>query len=297
MSQVCVKILSMKSHLLIILFLLFGITCFVIPNDAAMNDGSQGPEPLGWRSGEESIIQMKSEHLDIHFGVETTKVKVAFTFISHKKSGPALQKLGFPDASRSYQEGDVSGPIKNLITRVNGKEVKSELVEGHYHYKINEDGSEEYEKVEEGADESERHAWYVIDVEFPVGEEVIVEREYSCPSGGSTNWDSFFIYETRTGGAWKGKIEKLTADVTFDKTVRPDLVMLEPEEGWEWSDDKSKVSLTWGPFEPRTEENRQWISITTLNIPLLEQIHEDAPDLVPTVEGYVENWKKNVLNN
>lgn len=287
----------MKPTWILFPFALLFFSLPVFSNDAAMNDGAGGPEPLGWRSGEESIIQMKSEHLDIHFGVKETKVKVAFTFLSHKESGPARQKLGFPNASRSYQEGDISGPIENLVTRVNGKVAESELVEGFYRYTVNDDGSEEYKKVEEGADESERYAWYVIDLEFPVGKEVIVEREYSCPSGGSTNWDSFFIYETRTGGAWKGKIEKLTADVTFDKSVRNDLILLEPRDGWTWSTDRSKVSLTWDAFEPRTEEDRQWISVTTLNIPLLHEIHRDAPDLVPSVGDYIENWKKTVMNN
>ena len=266
-------------------------------NDAAMNDGSNGPEPLGWRSGQESIIQMKSEHLDIHFGVETTKVKVAFNFVSHKKSGPAKQKLGFPNASRSYQEGDISGPIENLITRVNGKEVKSELVEGYYRYTVNEDGSEEYTRIEDSAEESDKYAWYVIEVEFPPGEEVVVEREYTCPSGGSTNWDAFFIYETRTGGAWKGKIEKLTAEVTFDESVRTDLILLEPKDGWTWAEDRSQASLHWDAFEPRDEQDRQWISITTLDIPLIEKIHKEAPDLISNVDDYIASWKERVLEH
>jgi hypothetical protein len=279
-----------------IVFAVFA-TASATANDAAMNDGSEGPEPIGWRSGVESIVQMKSEHLSIHFGVERTSVVAKFTFLSHKTSGPARQKLGFPDASRSELDGDIIGPIENLVTRVNGKVVDSELVEGWFQEIVKPDGSIFYEKKPKPADPysaglTRKHAWHVIEVEFPVGEEVVVEREYDCPTGGDTSMNAFFIYETRTGGAWKGEIEKLTAEVTFEGDIRSDLIGLSPKKGWTWSDNRKKATLTWEHFEPRTEDDRTWFEISTLDLKRVEEIQREYPEDFPPVEEWIRNWKK-----
>ena len=282
-------------------FFLIAISCLALPffspaNDAAMNDGGEGPEPIGWRSGEESIIQMKAEHLDIRFGTEMTKVKARFTFMSHKANGPARQKLGFPDAARSDLDGDVIGPIENLITRVNGEVVESELVSGYYREIVKPDGSVFYEKRSDpedtgGAGWVRRHAWHVIEVEFPVGEEVVVERDYDCPPGIDTTMNAFFIYETRTGGAWKDEIEKLTAEVTFADDVDTEFVTLHPREGWHWSEDRSLATLTWENFEPRVEEDRTYFEITTLNIAKIREVSKEYPDF-PPLEEWIANWRQ-----
>lgn len=115
----------------------------VSANDTAINDGANGPEPLGLRSGEESIIQMKSEYLTVRFGIKQTSVVARFHFLSHKTTGPAKQKLGFPDASRSGVDNNVSGPISNLVTKVNGQVVPSEFVQGYYEEVRGADGSVE----------------------------------------------------------------------------------------------------------------------------------------------------------
>lgn len=281
-------------------FLFVYLTALVFPalaNDSALNDGAEGPEPIGWRPGVESIVQMKAEHLDIHFGTEMTHVTARFTFLSHKKSGPARQKLGFPIAARSETDGDISGPIENLVTRVNGKEVPSELVEGYFEAIVKPDGSIFYQKHEAPAPNPgdgliRKHAWYVIEVDFPVGKEVVVEREYDCPTGGDTSLNAFFIYETRTGGAWKGVIETLTAEVTFDDSVRTDLVAFHPRNGWNWSSDRSRATLTWENFEPRTEENRTYFEISTLDLKRVEEIHKENPDDFPGPEEWIKGWKE-----
>jgi hypothetical protein len=266
-------------------------------NDAAMNDGAEGPVPIGWRSGAESIIQMKSEHLSIHFGVEQTKVLAQFTFLSHKKGGSAVQKLGFPNASRSEMDGDISGPIGNLITRVNGETVAAELVEGYYKEILKPDGSIFYEKTskpkgEVFSDSIRRHAWYVVEVEFPEGEEVVVEREYDCPTGGDTSMNAFFIYETRTGSAWRGNIEKMTAEVTFHEDVHKEYVSFHPINGWSWSKDKTKATLIWENFEPRTNDDRHYFEISVLNLEQIKRVVRENPDDFPSVDEWVAGWKK-----
>lgn len=268
-----------------LLFLLVIAPLASLSNDAAMNDGSAGPEPIGWRSGVESIVQMKSEHLDIRFGTESTHVRAVFTFLSHKTGGAAVQKLGFPDASRSELDGDIIGPIENLVTRVNGKKVESELVEGYYRQIVKPDGSVFYEKKEapdpDGDGLTRKYAWHVVTVKFPVGEEVVVEREYDCPTGLDTSMNCFFIYETRTGGAWRDEIEQLTAEVTFDETVRTDLVEFDPVSGWNWSEDRKKATLVWKNFEPRTQDDRTFFMISTLDLKRIEQFSREYPDDSP----------------
>ncbi len=265
-------------------------------NDAAMNDGSTGPEPVGWRSGKESIIQMKSEHIQIDFGLNSSKVHAAFTFVSHKKSGPAVQKLGFPDYSRSEMDGDIVGPVRKLITKVNGKIVPSKLEEGYFYVVEKEDGSFHYDKREKPKPGDEggarRFAWHVIQVSFPPGEEVIVERIYENDNGGNTSFESFFVYETRTGGAWHGKIEKLTAEVRIGDDVDLSLVQFTPKTGWKPSGDGKTHTLVWNNFEPRTDDNRTYFDVLTLDTRRFAQLNKDLPDEFPSKEKWIENWKK-----
>lgn len=253
--------------------------------------------PIGWRPGAESIIQMQSEHLDIYFGAEKTKVIARFTFLSHKKGGSAIQKLGFPNASRSELYGDISGPISNMVSRVNGKKVQAELVEGYYKEIIKPDGSIFREKVDKPKGENyhesiQKHAWYVIEVKFPEGEKVVIEREYECPSGGDTSMNSFFVYETRTGGAWRGESEKLTAEVTFNEDVHTEFVSFNPKDAWIWSEDKSKATLTWNNFEPRTDVDRRYFEISVLDIDQIKRIAKKNPTDFPSVEEWMAGWKQ-----
>jgi hypothetical protein len=285
------------------LFLLPILGCLIphaAANDTAINDGANGPEPLGWRSGEESIIQMKSEHLAIHFGIKQTSVIARFHFLSHKTTGPAKQKLGFPDASRSGIDNNVSGPIRNLVTKVNGRIVPTEFVQGYYEEVRGTDGSVEYQKRPDPtaavAEDSQlqRYAWHVIEVDFPVGEEVIVERSYDCPTGADSTNHALFIYETRTGGAWRGVIEKLTAEVSFEEDLRTDLVQLSPAHGWTWNEAKNLATLVWERFEPRTQEDRTYFQITTLDLQRIETMHREDPSNFVSPERAIQLWLNEV---
>lgn len=285
---------TMKTSLPAILTL---IPFIALANDAAMNDGAAGPEPIGWRSGEESIVQMKREALDIRFGTETTHVVAKFTFLSHKKGGPATQKLGFPDDSRSELDGDVIGPIENLVTRVDGEVVDSELVEGWYRQIVKPDGSVFYEQAAQPSTEDadplvRKYAWHVVEVVFPEGREVVVERTYDCPSGIDTSMNAFFHYETRTGGAWRGEIEELVAAVSFDDTVRTDLVSFDPRDGWSWDRDRTTATLVWKHFEPRTDEGRQYFSVNALDLGRLRELIETNEGDIPPLEAWIRGWKE-----
>ena len=274
--------------------LLFGSPA--LANDTAINDGASGPEPVGWRAGAESIIQMKNEHISVHFGQESSRVTAKFTFVSHKSSGPATQKLGFPDMSRSDTEGDVIGPIENLKTYVDGKLVESELVVGYFRETFRDDAAF-YERAEKPAEEDafgpvRRFAWHIIEATFPPGEEVVVERHYEAPTGKNTTFESLFVYETRTGGAWRGEIERLTADVTFEPGIDPGLVILQPRDGWVWDPDRTRATLTWTNFEPRTDRERQYFEVITPDVETITKLHKEHPEDFLPLDKWVENWKK-----
>ena len=194
---------------------LFFISSCALANDTAVVDGSDGPAPLGDRRGAESVIRMVREHLDITFGSKETRVRATFVFLNTKPDAPAHQTVGFPDRSTMIKagidEGDINGPIQNLVTLVDGRERKSCQLRG---WVIERDNLDEPAKAnDKGAAE---RIWHAIEVEFPVGKEVVIERRYEVANGSSVASDPevYFNYSTATGGVWKGTIGEMVADVT-----------------------------------------------------------------------------------
>jgi len=243
----------MKSRFLVLALM----AQMAVANDTAMHEGASGPEPVGWTSGRESIIQMKEEEITVKFSKGRSKVHVKFVFVSHKKGGDACQTLGFPDLSRAEHEGDLIGPLEKLVTKVNGKAVPSKLVEGYYAFE-EKNGIVTRKQVKKG--EGQKFAWHTISVVFPPGKEVVVERVYETPNGMTAGGPEFFTYETRTGGNWRGKIESLKASVEIDEGVDLKQITLQPKGEWVWKN-KQVAELRWKNFEPRTNEKRQWFSV------------------------------------
>ena len=112
---------------------LFLASC-AFANDTAIQDGGDGPAPLGGHAGTESVIRMVREHLAITFGTKKTTVHATFVFLNTKRDAAARQTVGFPDrtamAKLPDSESDLSGPIENLVTLVDGKEQKSRQLRG-----------------------------------------------------------------------------------------------------------------------------------------------------------------------
>jgi hypothetical protein len=251
-------------------------------NDTSLHDGRFGPEPLESATGKESPVRMVAEHLKVDFGYQYTSVHCAFTFRNTLDSGPVEQLVGFPDTGAAQEEvkrrdpahadtiGEM-GPtsrLRDLKTWVNGKRMKSEL---------------KYESVETGhgrrgdttvwfwgKDTKGVRAWHTLRVVFPVGQDVIVEREYRVENGASAAGAAFFEYTTATGGVWKGTIGRLQADVTLrdgvspgtliwpgakrhGETIPPEFCTSPARSEWQVVD-KTHLRLVWKDFEPRTEE-------------------------------------------
>ncbi|MEM7015124.1 MAG: hypothetical protein AAF585_27010, partial [Verrucomicrobiota bacterium] len=243
-------------------------------NDTAMHPGDSGPEPVGWFSGEESIVQMVKEHIEVKFGKKHADVVVKFTFRSHKKEGNAKQLLGFPDEFHTPgRDWDVSGPLKNMKTLVNGKKVKSKVQSGLLF--IDFDRGKRAVTLSKESENSEAGpaAWHVIEVDFPPGEDVTVERHYRANLGATAGGPNFFAYTTFTGGNWRGKIEKMTADIHLVDGLTADDVAIRgytdglgsPKLAGTTGDAKrltdKHLQIVWENFEPRDDPSKHGFSI------------------------------------
>jgi hypothetical protein len=262
----------MLIHTRLLLGILFGIAITPLAaNDASMNLGAHGPEPVGEFQGGESVVRMVSEKIEITFGKTETHVHCSFVFRSSKTGADAVQVLGFPDF---LTESD-TGTIHSMISRVDGKEVPSKKQRGWQDLGTS--------KCHLGSStEGAAADFYTITVTFPPDRDVIVEREYVATNGRSVMGDTFFSYTTRTGGAWKGSIEKAEFHVTLDGWKLDDLAFEDGEQKLdprmqrkygspnlsEWKvDAPNKLSLVWKNFEPAVHQTRQNIHLQTWCVP------------------------------
>lgn len=272
------------------------LVCFAVPllvrgDDSAMNDGAYGPEPRGATKGAESIIRMESERIQVQFGRKFSDVDARFVFRSGKPDAPARQLVGFPDIGASYAEagrrnpkGDaswyphdnVTGPLENLHTFVDGREVQSDL---QYSFVV----EDEAVGWKPGTpNDGTLMAWHTMWVSFPPDRDVVIERRYRVPNGDMVGGITTFEYLTVTGAAWRGTIGRMDVDVTlvgwtaddfawktggrrpqvFDtgpwcEPDKPDWTILSP----------THLQLTWLDFEPRTDKNRRAFRLVTLGDP------------------------------
>ena len=261
------------------LALLFIASC-AFANDTAVQDGRDGPAPLGDHRGTESVIRMVREHLGISFGSKKTKVHATFVFLNTKRDAPARQTVGFPDhtamAKLPDADGDLSGPIENLVTLVDGKEQTSRQLRAWVR---------ESNGIEERANPREKGAferiWHAIDVIFPVGKEVVIERLYQVPNGSSVASDPevTFHYSTATGGVWQGTIGEMIADVTLADGLTVDALLwngslgagMSPKREQWHVQSPTRMQLVWKDFEPGTEPNHRGFKIARPMKPTLDE--------------------------
>jgi hypothetical protein len=270
----------------------FAATLRLSANDTALNEGGYGPQPVGGLHGPESIVRMKSEELQISFGRKWTEVRAKFVFQNTKKNGPAVQIVGFPDlgaaqleARRRDPKGDkifaieqetpLSGVLHGMRTFVNGKEQKSTLRCGWV-----KEVDEIDAPVEKPDKDSGLMAWHALEVTFPPGQDVTVERHYRTETGQQVYGIHIFYYTTATGGVWQGTIGRLQADVTLKDGLKvSDLAwrggQLPRIQSYESSTvtkpnrkhwqilSPTQLRLVWEDFEPRTEKDRRGFEIVT----------------------------------
>lgn len=254
----------------IILFL-FWLPLLASANDSTVSASIDAPTAVGEFQGEESVIRMVSEKIDITFGKSESKVKCRFVFRSTKPDSPAVQLVGFPDLL-TEQPFDVSS-ITSMVTRVNGKEIPAKKEKGFWG-----NGRGTLGKVPEGTPGYTPAEFYVVEVSFPPDQDVIIERDYTVENGGSVMGDSTFAYATFTGAVWKDTIGRAEINVTLDGWTLDDLAFedgpqkIEPREQGVFSspnledwkvESPTKLSLVWENFEPAVHTTRRGIFLTT----------------------------------
>jgi hypothetical protein len=247
------------------------LTLPLAANDSGINAAADSPLPVGAFAGEESVIRMVSEKIDITFGRETSRVHCVFVFRNTRKSGDAKQTVGFPDFIDTG--GDV-GRIISMRSKVNGKEVEAEIKRGHFITTMDMPRAVlgETNDLRASAD------FHCIDVTFPADEDVVIEREYTVENGGSVMHDTRFSYTTLTGAIWQGTIGRAEFSVTLDGWTIDDLAFedgpqkIEPRRQAtfcsvnksEWKiESPTKMSLVWENFEPAVHLSRRGISLVT----------------------------------
>lgn len=258
-----------------VLFLL-NLSSSAFANDSALPPSILGPEPIGDFKGEESVIRMVSEKIDITFGKNQSKVHCRFVFRSTKPGQPAKQIVGFPDLIRTDDDGDVAS-IQSMTTKIDGKEVVAKKEEGWFRMTGgNPRGG--LGKSPEGEKAIRAAFYYTMEVTFPPDRDVIIERDYVTGNGGSVMGDITFDYTTLSGAIWQGAIGRAEFTLTLDGLTVDDLAFedgpqkLEPRSQMEFSspnksswkiESPTRLSMVWENFEPAVHQTRRGIFLTT----------------------------------
>lgn len=250
----------------------------VLANDTAINSGAHGPAPLGEFAGEESVIRMVSETIDIHFGREQSTVACRFTFRSTKTTGDARQTVGFPDVLTG-EDANV-GTIRSLETLIDGRKVEAKKQAGWFEtteYGIPHSGLGEL-RADAPPETIQRADFYTIDVAFPPGKDVVIERRYVADNGADVMGTKTLSYTTHTGAIWKDTIGRADFHVTLDGWTVDDLAFedgpqrVAPRQQSMWTSPNLKewtvvspteLKMTWENFEPAVHKTRRGIFLAT----------------------------------
>ncbi|HWB61178.1 MAG TPA: DUF4424 family protein [Chthoniobacteraceae bacterium] len=262
----------MKHGLAAALFIVFiNIT---LADDAALNQGHDGPEPMNVKAGEESPVRMVSEELEFHFTRARTAVVARFHFLN-PTARTVHQAIGFPDEALASERANTEdpdnevGPIENLKSFVDGRERASKVQFGYV--KWAKDGSvwlPSNKKDKSGF----LMAWHTLAVDFPPGKEIVVERHYDAPNGSAVYGIILFEYVVHTGSSWKGNIGKLHATVFLEDGLTVNNLnwtpKTDPNEATVWPKRRAwkalspaKMVLEWDDFKPSGEKGRQYLLI------------------------------------
>jgi hypothetical protein len=249
----------------------------VLANDTAINSGGHGPAPLGEFQGEESVIRMVSENIEIRMGKTESQVTCRFTFRSSKQEGEAKQTVGFPDLLDLESD---TGTISKLETFVDGKQVEAKKVRGWF-------GTSEWGTPKSGLgdppsnipkDEIQYADYYTVELSFPPDKDVIVERKYTADNGGDAMGSTGFSYTTHTGAVWKDTIGSAEFRVILDGWTVDDLAFedgkqkVRPRDQSAWCSPNlaewkvvspTELKMTWKDFEPAVHRTRRGIFLAT----------------------------------
>lgn len=252
-------------------------TVIALGNDAALNPGGHGPTTLGEFVGDESVIRMVSEKIDIRFAKTESEVRCRFVFRSGKITGDARQWVGFPDI---LERENYAGTIRKLETLVDGRKVESRKQRGWF-------AAAPWETPKCGLgkpppelrpEHVQLADFHVITVSFPPDKDVVIERHYVADNGGDVFGSIWFDYSTHTGAVWRGTIGRADFHVKLDGLTVDDLAFEDgpqknpPRSQWGWCAPNraewrivspTELTMTWNDFEPAVHQTRRAIRLTT----------------------------------
>lgn len=273
----------MIRNLVVILLLIASQS--VLADDAGINEGAYGPQPIDLDAYGESPIRMVSEKLDIAYGMKKADVAIDFVFQSTSRSA-RQQKIGFPDVALAMKEdehleGELPNPgmpLENLKTYVQGVEVPDTVEYGKI--RIGKTGVWLPPRVGE---RSLTMAWHTADVAFPAGKPVLVRRTYTAQHGYYPYWYAVFMYFTVTGAQWKGTIGSMDLTVDLMDGLRVSdlewvpstnngykVTVSPPRRAWTILS-PTKMHLLWKDFEPSRQRNRQWFRLVAYDKRMTEE--------------------------
>jgi hypothetical protein len=172
-----------------------------------------------------NIIPIKNN--DISMEVERLRVKpsglgwdvdVIYKFKNYGKQ--QVVKMGFPESWGQVNE------IVGFKTWINGKEVKSEVLENQQQYS---DDKERIDEYYEGYSriEDEYLRFYSFEVPFKEAETIELRHKFSMgincsPGEGENCWFEFIL---KTGSLWKGTIKDFDAVIEINRFITDDCVI------------------------------------------------------------------------
>lgn len=165
--------------------------------------------------GDESVIRMVSEKIDIRFAKTGSEVHCRFVFRSGKATGDGMQLVGFPDI---LGHEDYAGVIRKLETFVDDRKVESRKERGWF--AAEPFGSPKCGLGKAPPETRPEHVqladFHVITVTFPPDKDVIIERHYFANNSIDVTGTIWFDYSTHTGAVWRGTIAQADFHVELD---------------------------------------------------------------------------------
>lgn len=169
---------------------------------------------------ENSTVSMKSEVVRINVGKHVSKVDAQYVFVNN---GPACKlRVGYPDETNvPCFVKELRGAFLSYRSYVNGKRVKTELVQGT------------------GSEFEEFGVWHAKYVDFPANTTLTMRDVYTVPAGlvpikyEDKVYAKTTYYVLRTASSWHGNIEQAHVYITFNRLAVPKRLDPQPAEKYE----------------------------------------------------------------
>jgi hypothetical protein len=169
--------------------------------------------------------------------------------------------------NHAFYDERVDGPLEDLETYVDGALVESQMQFGY----VYENQNVPYAWLPADSLTGRRVGWHLVELTFPPGGRVTLERRYTAWNGKDGLIGEHFYYITLTGGPWQGAIGKLTAKVVLEDELTVEVLhwnpqgkimgparCMPPRQDW-IIESPQQLSLIWSNFEPMQDATKHEI--------------------------------------